>query len=131
MIIEHLGKDIRRVWEFLIQRVSDKASPPFYSPIFNLLHAKGVLERTITELVVIGTIIPGSGLEVVPTSVDADEVDARRKALRGPETVINLAEFEKLAKEVLGDTRAWHFFSSFSDDGASELFSPSYSLKAR
>ncbi|KAM0748302.1 L-mandelate dehydrogenase, partial [Meredithblackwellia eburnea MCA 4105] len=95
VIEEHLGKDI--------------------SPLFNLLHAPGSLNRVVSELTYIGSLAPNARVEVVGLS---DEIDERRENLRSPDTVINLAQFEKLAKEVLGeDSRVWNFFSSFADDG--------------
>lgn len=102
-ILEHLGKDV--------------------SAIFNLLHASDVLQKTIDSLVVVGLLSPDAKLEVAMAE-GGDEVEERRQALPEPEYVINLGEFEALAKEVLGeDSRAWRFFSSFADDGASMLSS--------
>lgn len=64
---------------------------------------------------------PTTVIDVVKTSDDEDEVDARRDALPPAELVLNLGEFETLAREVLGeDSRAWRYFSSFADDGACE-----------
>lgn len=60
---------------------------------------------------------PQSAIQTVTTS-EHDEAD-RRANLPDPEMVFNLAEFERIAKECLGeDSRAWRYFSSFSDDGA-------------
>lgn len=105
VLLAHLGKDI--------------------SPIFNRIHASDVLQKTIDSLNVVGLLSKQSAgvLEVVPAAEGEAEIQERRERLPEPEFVINLGEFEKLAKEVLGeDSRAWRFFSSFADDGASESF---------
>lgn len=48
----------------------------------------------------------------------SDEVEERRDNLPPVETVLNLATFERMAKEVLGEeSRAWRYFYSYSDDG--------------
>lgn len=102
VIIDHLGKDI--------------------SPLFNRLHASDVLQKILPNLTVAGQLDPAAKVETVPADEEADEIEARRQELPGPENVINLRQFESLAKHVLGeDSRAWKFFSSFADDGASEL----------
>ncbi|ORY79747.1 FMN-dependent dehydrogenase-domain-containing protein [Leucosporidium creatinivorum] len=101
VLLEHLGKDI--------------------SPIFSRIHASDVLQKTIDSLGVVGLLSKKSAdvLEVVPAVEGEEEIEARRSNLPDPEYVINLGEFEKMAKEVLGeDSRAWRFFSSFADDGA-------------
>ncbi|KAI5479365.1 L-aminoadipate-semialdehyde dehydrogenase [Pseudohyphozyma bogoriensis] len=98
-ILPHAGKDV--------------------SPLFNLLHAKGTLEKVLGQLTVIGKLHPLTTIEVAKDGDDADEMDEKRANLPPTEFVFNLAEFERLAKDLLGEeSRAWRYFSSFSDDGA-------------
>lgn len=102
ILLAHLGKDI--------------------SPIFARIHASDVLQKTIDSLGVVGLLSQKSVgvLEIVPAAEGEHEIEARRQGLPEPEYVINLGEFETMAKHVLGkDSRAWNFFSSYADDGAS------------
>ncbi|KAK4703259.1 L-lactate dehydrogenase (cytochrome), partial [Phenoliferia sp. Uapishka_3] len=103
VVIKHLGKNI--------------------SPIFNLLHAKGVLARAVEDnpsIKVIGLMDPNSSLEIVASPAASEELTERRNNLPPLDTIRNVAQFEHLAKEVLGDeAREWHYFSSFADDGNS------------
>lgn len=102
----------------LVYMVLTALSP---SPIFNRLHASDVLQKTLPKLQVVGMLSSTAKLEVVKADEDGDEVDQRREELPDPSYVINLNEFEALAKTVLGeDSRAWKFFSSYADDGASK-----------
>lgn len=76
--------------------------------------------KILPALTVVGLLDPAAKIEVVSHSEDAEEIEKRRAELPEPEYVINLGEFEALAKRVLGeDSRAWRFFSSYADDGAS------------
>lgn len=93
----------------------------YCSPIFNRLHASDVLQKTLPQLTVAGMLSPDAKLEVVPADEQGERVDARREELPDPDYVINLGEFETLAKTVLGeDSRAWKFYSSYADDGVSK-----------
>ena len=99
--------------------------------MFNLLHAKGVLARTLEDneaVQTIGHLAPGSTLEVVQAS--SAGVEERRKNLPPVDSIRNCDEFRALAMEVLGkDERVWHYFSSYANDGHSELISrPSLEL---
>ncbi|KAM0792589.1 hypothetical protein ACM66B_005250 [Microbotryomycetes sp. NB124-2] len=99
-IVDNLGKDI--------------------SPLFNRLHASDVLQKTLPNLTVAGKLAPNSQIDKVEADDNADQVEARRLELPDPDYVINLREFESMAKYVLGqDSRGWKFFSSYADDGAS------------
>ncbi|KAK4058620.1 hypothetical protein OIO90_000064 [Microbotryomycetes sp. JL221] len=99
MIIDNLGKDI--------------------SPLFNRLHASDVLQKTLPILTIAGQLDPKTQLDRVEAEDNADEVERRRNSLPEPDYIINLREFEPLAKFVLGDdSRGWKFFSSYADDGA-------------
>lgn len=55
------------------------------------------------------------------TDEDEDDIEDRRASLPPLSSVQNLATFERLARNVLGeDSRAWKYISSVSDDGWSE-----------
>lgn len=87
--------------------------------LFNILHANDTLKKILPQLTVIGNLDPATEIEVVKAAEDEDELQERRDALPDSELVVNLAEFESLAMELLGeDSRPWRYFSSWSDDGA-------------
>lgn len=92
------------------------------SKLFNQLHPKGTLENTLTDENIRGQTDP-SFPPTLAAGADADEVQARREALPPLSTVLNIATFEGLAKQVLGeDSQAWRYISSYSDDGYSKAF---------
>ncbi|KAJ7282975.1 L-mandelate dehydrogenase, partial [Mycena rebaudengoi] len=81
--------------------------------LFKTLHPPGTLQKVRSLIKQVGT-SPTQAAEPV------DPVEQRRAALFPPELVINCAEFEDLAKEVLGEeSAAWSFIYSWADDGAS------------
>ncbi|KAM0747157.1 L-mandelate dehydrogenase [Meredithblackwellia eburnea MCA 4105] len=101
-ILEHAGKDV--------------------SALFNMLHAKGTLEKIKTQITHVGSLDPQTAaeVEVIKGPGDEDEMDEKRAELPPTELVVNLKEFETLAKELLGEeSRPWRYFSSWSDDGVS------------
>lgn len=91
------------------------------SPLFNMMHASDVLGRVRDKIRIVGLLAPGYSLKVAGLGEELDEVEARRAELPPVESVLNLAQFERMARDVLGaESRGWKFYSSYADDGASE-----------
>ncbi|KAM0786780.1 hypothetical protein ACM66B_002214 [Microbotryomycetes sp. NB124-2] len=98
LILEHGGKDITH--------------------LFNTLHAAGTFEQARAQLRSVGVLDPSTVVDEV--GLDDGGVSDRRSKLPPPEYVLNLHEMEQFALQVLGtDSRAWRYFSSYADDGAS------------
>lgn len=120
VILTNSGKDITyypspSVW---LQNCADDGTFPSNSALFNSLHAKGTLQTVLPQLTKVGVLDPLSQIEVMSESEGEDDIQERRDALPPAETVQNLNEFEGLARELLGEeSRAWRYFSSYSDDG--------------
>ena len=83
------------------------------------MHASDVLPRIQGQIRRVGRLAPGAVLEVATVGEELEEANERRAALPLVEAVVNVAQFEALAKDVLGeDSRAFNFISSYADDGA-------------
>ncbi|KAK4052691.1 hypothetical protein OIV83_001978 [Microbotryomycetes sp. JL201] len=98
LILEHAGKDVTN--------------------LFNMLHATGTFEQVRSQISSVGVLDPATVVDEV--GLDDSDVSERRSQLPPPEFVLNLREMEAFALQVLGkDSRAWRYFSSYADDGAS------------
>ncbi|WVQ86193.1 hypothetical protein IAT38_008361 [Cryptococcus sp. DSM 104549] len=87
------------------------------SSIFHLLHSPETLRSASPYLDKLGELSATPTIEVATS--DEDEVQKRRRDLPDISYVANLATFERLAKDVLGEnSRAWEFISSYAEDGA-------------
>jgi len=85
------------------------------------MHASDVLGRVRDKITLVGVLAPGYSLKVAGAGEEIGEIKRRRENLPPVESVLNLAQFERMAKGVLGaDSRAWKFYSSYADDGASK-----------
>lgn len=81
------------------------------------------MEANLTDDDCIGVLADSEPIEVAEAPGASDEIEERRDALPPVETVLNLKTFEEFAKEVLGEeSRAWRYFSSWSDDGVCVYF---------
>lgn len=90
--------------------------------LFQQLHPKGTLERSLPPEKAIGRIDPSSRPAVADTGEDEDELDERRAQLPPLHAVVNLRSFEELARTVIGeDSRPYNFITSYADDGDSEV----------
>lgn len=88
-------------------------------PVFNLMHASDVLPRIQNQIRCVGRLAPGAILDVAGVGQEIEEADERRADLPPVEGVVNVSQFEVLARQVLGeDSRAYNFISSYADDGA-------------
>lgn len=93
---------------------------PFNSKAFAPLHPKGVIERTLPPESFVGILDPASVEEFTAHGVSDDErrVDQARKTMVPLEGIINLDDFERVAKDVLS-IGAWGYYACCGDDGYS------------
>lgn len=102
LILEHAGKDVTR--------------------IFQNLHPRGTLEHALTPENRIGEVDPAYPATEAVSGDEEEERDERRAELPPLSSVVNIASFEAMAKEVLGeDSRSWLYISGYSDDGVCKL----------
>jgi len=78
------------------------------------------LARIRNQIMIVGPLAPGHTLKIAGAGEEVYEVHQRWAKLPPVERVLNLAQFERMAREVLGpDSRTWKLHSSYADDGSS------------
>lgn len=67
-----------------------------------------------------GNLDANTSIKQVNTAADTAAVADRRALLPSPDLIVNLAEFQTLAEEVLGNKSIpWNYINSWADDGLS------------
>ena len=82
----------------------------------------GTLQNSLDQDQCVGRLCETTPVDIVHSGEAEDEIQARRDELPPVDSVVNVAQFESMAKHVLGeDSREWRYFSSYCDDGVSKL----------
>lgn len=107
----------------------------FHSDMFKPIHPAGTLASKLPASSLVGTVDTATGYQLLAGNnegeVTEEDREERRLALPPVEKVINLNEFEEMARRVLGeDSKAYKFYASVAEDGVGKfILSSSFSMR--